>query len=89
MMNPFRRKQAAKAYLETLQMAGGYAVEESRLQSFVEDLTRPPLTFAEHGVAKKFLMDAGYMRLAPADALDPGLKQWVITELGRNYLASL
>ena len=89
MINPLRKKQAAKCYLETLQMAGGYAVEDSRLMSFVDDLIRPPLTYAEHGVAKQDLRNGKYIREATPDALDPGMKQWVITDLGRNYLASL
>ena len=88
MINPLRRKHAAKAYLESLEMAGGYALEDSRLMSFVNDLIRPPLSFAEHGVVKKMLLDKKFMAAAP-DALDEEMKMWVITELGRNYLASL
>lgn len=88
MINPLRRKQAAKCYLESLQMAGGYALEDSRLMSFVDDLIRPPLSFAEHGVVKQMLRDNKFIK-AVEDTLDPGLKQWVITDLGRNYLASL
>jgi hypothetical protein len=88
MINPLRRKQAAKAYLESLQMAGGYALEDSRLMSFVDDLIRPPLSFSEHGVVKQMLRD-GKMIKAVTDALDPEMKMWVITDLGRNYLASL
>ena len=88
MINPLRRKHAAKSYLEALQMAGGYALEDGRLMSFVDDLIKPPLTYAEHGVVKAMLKDGKYMREAP-DQLDPGMKMWVITDLGRNYLASL
>lgn len=88
MTNPLRRKHAAKAYLEALQMAGGYALEDGRLMSFVDDLIRPPLTYAEHGVVKEMLKKGNYMRPAE-DAMDPGMKMWVITDLGRNYLSSL
>jgi hypothetical protein len=88
MINPLRRKQAAKAYLEALQMAGGYALEDGRLMSFVDDLIRPPLSFSEHGVLKAMLKDGHYIRKAE-DAMDPGMTMWVITDLGRNYLSSL
>ena len=88
MTNPLRRKQAAKALLEALQMAGGYALEDSRLLSFVNDLVRPPLDYAEQGVVKAMLRDAGHIREVK-DELDPGMKMWVITDLGRNYLASI
>ena len=89
MTNPLRRKHAAKTYLEALQMAGGYALEDSRLMSFVDDLMRPPLTYAEHGVIKEMLKKGDYMRRAAPDQMDPEMKMWVITDLGRNYLASL
>lgn len=88
MIDPLRRKHAAKAYLEALQMAGGYALEDSRLMSFVDDLIKPPLTYAEHGVVKSMLSDGKYIKTAK-DEMDPGAKLWVITDLGRNYLASL
>ncbi len=86
--NPLRRKQAAKAVLEALHMAGGYALEESRLFSFVGDLLRPPLSFGEMGDTTFRLKDSGLIRTVE-DPLDPGMKMWVITDLGRNYLASL
>jgi len=87
-LNPLRRKQVAKALLEALNMAGGYALEESRMFSFIDDLIRPPLSFTEKGATTQMLKDGGYIRPA-TDALDPGMKMWVITDLGRNYLASL
>lgn len=88
MTNPLRRKQIAKAYLEALQMAGGYALEDSRLTSFCNDLVKPEPTGGEHGVVKAMLRDGHYIRRTE-DAMDPGMVMWVITDLGRNYLASL
>lgn len=88
MINPLRRKQIAKAYLEALVMAGGYALEDSRVMSFVDDLVKPAPKFSEHGVVKEFLKTSGHIRKTE-DALDPGMTMWVVTELGRNYLASL
>jgi hypothetical protein len=88
MVNPLRRKQIAKAYLEALQMAGGYALEDSRLMSFCDDLVKPQPTYAEHGMVKEMLKTGHYIRKTE-DALDPGMTMWVITDLGRNYLASL
>ena len=88
-INPVRRKQASRAMLETLAMAGGYALEDSILLNMVDDLVKPPLSFSEKGVVKKLLLDQGLMKQATPDPLDPELKQWVLTELGRNYLASL
>jgi len=86
--NPVRRKQIARAILEALSMAGGYALENSILISYANDIVKPPLTFGEEGVTLKLLKDSGWIRQA-TDALDPGMKQWVLTDLGRNYLASL
>jgi len=86
--NPLRRKQIVRAMLETLSMAGGYALEDSIFLSYVDDLIKPPLDFGEKGLFKKLCIDEGWMR-AVEDSLDPGLKQYVLTELGRNYLASL
>lgn len=88
MTNPQRRKQITRAVLEALSMAGGYALEESTLFSFVDDLVKPPLQYTEKGLATKFLKDGGFIREV-ADSMDPGMKQWLITELGRNQLASL
>jgi hypothetical protein len=88
MTNPVRKKQAARAVLEALAMAGSYALEQSVLLGFVDDLIKPPLNYAEQGVIIAMLRDAKYIREVP-DSLDKDLKQWVITELGRNFLASL
>lgn len=88
MTNPLRRKQITRTVLETLSMAGGYALEESRMWSFVNDLVKPPLQFTEQGVVAAYLKEAGMIRLAKDDT-DPGLKQWIITDLGKNHLAGL
>jgi hypothetical protein len=88
MVNPVRRRQASRTMLETLAMAGAYALEESVMLGFVNDLIKPPLNFAEQGVVLCSLRDSQYIRQVP-DSLDKNLKQWVITELGRNFLASL
>lgn len=88
MTNPARRKQARRVILETLAMAGNYALEESALLGFVNDRIKPPLNYAEQGVALAGLRDGKYIRKAE-DTLDPEMKQWVITELGRNLLTSI
>lgn len=88
MVNPVRRRQASRTLLDTLAMAGNYALEESVMLGFVNDLIKPPLNFAEQGVVICFLRDSKFIKQVP-DSLDKDLKQWVITELGRNFLASL
>lgn len=88
MVNPVRRRQACRTVLETLAMAGNYALEQSVMLGFVNDIIKPPLNYAEQGVVVAYLKDAGFIRLVP-DSLDKELKQWVIAELGRNFLASL
>lgn len=88
MENPARRIQISRAALEALSMAGSYALEESRLFRFIDDLVKPPLQYTEQGITTKFLKDRGWIREVE-NSMDPGLKQWVITEAGRNQLASL
>lgn len=88
MNNPVRRKQVRRTVLETLKMAGNYALEESTMWGFVNDLIKPPLTYGEQGVTLKELRDGGFIREAQ-DTLDPEMKQWLITELGKNLLTSL
>ena len=88
MNNPVRIQQIRKATLSALQMSGAYALPIDTLWSFVGDLVKPPLSFGEKGVTEQWLVDGGYIRFVP-NTLDPGLKQCVITELGRNLLASL
>ena len=86
--NPLRRKQATKAVLETLAMAGTYALEQSRLMSFTNDLIKPPLDRGEQGVILKLLSDGGFIVRVP-DSLDPELDQWVITDHGKAHLLSI
>lgn len=86
--NPIRRKQVAKAVLEALSMAGGFALEVSRMWNFVDDLVKPPTDLGERGVILTMLKDQQFIRKVE-DKMDPGLEQWVATELGRSYLASL
>lgn len=88
MINPVRRKQVRRTVLETLKMSGNYALEESTMWKFVNDLIKPPLTFGEWGVTLQALKEGGFIREAE-DTLDPGMKQWLITELGKNLLTSL
>lgn len=88
MNNHVRIRQIRRALLEALSMSGHYALPEETLWSYVDDLVKPPLGFSEKGMTLAFLRDGGFIRDAK-DTLDPGLKQWVITELGRNLLASL
>jgi len=88
MTNPIRRKQIIRALLEALSMSGGYALEESLLFNFVDDLVKPPLQYTEKGIATHFCKTAGWIINVP-DTMDPDMKQWLITELGRNQLASI
>jgi hypothetical protein len=88
MINPVRRKQVRRTLLETLKMAGNYALEESTMWGYVNDLIKPPVNFGERGVTLKELRDGGFIREAE-DTLDPEMKQWLITELGKNLLTSL
>lgn len=88
MTNPVRHKQARRAMLEALARAGNYALPEEALLQYVNDLVKPPLNYAEQGVDLAFLRDGGYIRKTE-DSLDPEWTEWVITELGRNLLASL
>ena len=88
MTNPVRVRQIRRHVLEALSMSGNYALEESILFGHVDDLVKPPLSFGERGVTMEFLQKGNFIRNVP-DSLDPSLKQWVITELGKNLLASL
>ena len=88
MNNPVRTQQIRKATLSALAMSGNYALPIDTLWGFVGDLVKPPLQFTEKGVTEKWLTDGDYIRFIP-NTLDPGLKQCVITELGKNLLASL
>ncbi len=86
-MNPVRKKQVLRMILETLEMARGYALESSMLETHVNDLLRPPLTGAEWDHATEHLCAGEYIREVPSD-FDPSLKQWCITERGKTLLRS-
>lgn len=83
-----RRKHIRRVFLQTLKNAGDFALEEATLWSHVDDLVKPPTNLGERGVALKFFKDGDYIR-ATGDSLDPELQQWLITERGKNLLASL
>lgn len=88
MIDVMRRKHIRRCFLQTLKTAGDYALEETTLWQHVDDLVKPPTTYGERGVIIKFFKDGDYIR-AVADSLDPEIVQWVITERGKNLLASL
>lgn len=88
MIDVMRRKHIRRCFLQTLKTAGDYALEESTLWQHVDDLVKPPTNFGERGIMLKFFKDGDYIRKA-ADTLDPEMIQWVITERGKNLLASL
>lgn len=88
MINPARRLSIRRTFLRILKSAGNWAVEEETLWSHVDDLVKPPTTLGERGVTLQFLRDGGFIRAAEA-TLDPDMKEWLLTELGKNLLASL
>lgn len=88
MNNPARRKQVRRTILETLKMAKGYALEESTLLKYVNDLIKPPISIGEWTLTLQDLKSGEYIREAE-DTLDPEMKQWLITEFGKNLLTSL
>jgi hypothetical protein len=88
MTNPARTKLAKKATLEALAMAGNYALPEESLWSYVNSMLKPPAKAEEGAAILEDLKKQEWIR-AVEDTLDPEMKQWVITELGKNVLASL
>lgn len=88
MNNPVRIRQIRRALLNALAMGGGYAIPEELLWGYVDDLVRPPLSFAEKGVTTAFLKDNGYIVKVDSE-IDPGIKQWAVTEKGKTLLASM
>lgn len=87
-MNPARTKQIRRTALSALDMAAPYALPEETLWSHVSDLVRPPLSDVERKETAEFLTAKDFIR-AVRDDMDPELKQWVITEVGKSLLASL
>lgn len=85
MKSPLRTKQIRRAILETLQMAGGYALESEVLQRHVDDLLRPPLQPDEWKAEIEWLGLNEHIRRVTED-MDPGLVQWTITTRGKTLL---
>ncbi len=87
-INPVRRKQALRTLLEVLRMAAPYAVEEQAMFKMVNDLLRPPLHFGERGPMLTQLLKQKFM-VPVEDSLDPELRQFALTELGKTYPTTL
>jgi hypothetical protein len=86
--NPARVKQVRRIVLECLKMAAPYALPVETLQEHCSDLLRPPMTFGEWGVTEAFLSKNAFI-VSIQSAIDPDLKQWAITDLGKTLLATL
>jgi|GEM_PF-2706232 len=86
--NPARRKQVRRIVLEALRHASPYALPVETLQSHCNDLLRPPMNPGEWGVTEAFLAKNAFI-VSIASAIDPDLKQWAITDLGKTLLATL
>lgn len=86
--NPARVKQVRRIVLECLKMASPYALPVETLQEHCSDLLRPPLNFGEWGVTEAFLSKSGFIVSIKSD-IDPDMKQWAITDLGKTLLATL
>ncbi len=86
--NPARRKQVRRIFLEALRHASPYALPVEVLQAHCNDLLRPPMNLAEWGITSAFLCKNGFIVSITSD-IDPDLKQWAITDLGKTLLATL
>jgi len=86
--NPARRKQVRRIVLECLKMASPYALPLETLQEHCSDLLRPPLNFAEWGMTEAFLVKGNFIASIVSD-IDPDLKQFAITDLGKTILSTL
>jgi len=86
--NPARRKQVRRTVLECLKHASPYALANEVLQEHCNDLIRPPINYGEWGMTEKFLKDGGFIVPIQSD-IDPEMKQWAITDLGKTFLKSL
>jgi hypothetical protein len=87
-MNQFRKSDIARAILQTLKHAQGYAVPEPSLRPQVDGMLRPPAKDDEWSAAIDMLAAREAVAAIPSE-LDPELKQWAITERGRVLLATL
>lgn len=87
-VNPARRKQVRRVVLEALRHASPYALANEVLREHVSDLIRPPLNLAEWGMTEKWLSDGGFIVRIESD-IDPDMKQWAITDLGKTLLQTI
>ena len=85
--NPVRRKQVLRTLLEVLAMAAPYALEEEAMFRMVNDLLRPPLQFGERGPTLTQLRTQKFI-VQVEDSLDPELRQFALTDLGKTFLAT-
>jgi hypothetical protein len=85
--SPFRLKQIRRSILETLSMAGGYALEGEALQRHVDDLLRPPLQPDEWTAQITWLSENEHIRRVTED-MDATLVQWTITARGKTLLSA-
>lgn len=86
--NPARNKQIRRTVLEALRFAGGFALAEEVLMEHVSDLVHPALSYGEWGVTTAWLRDNDHIVAVVSD-IDPGMKQWAITEKGKTLLLTL
>ena len=87
-MNQFRKIDIARAILQTLKHAQGYALPEETLRTQVAGLLRPPAKDEEWTAAMDML--AGRESITRIESeLDPELRQFAITERGRVLLQTL
>lgn len=87
-MNPFRKSDIARAVLQTLSHANGWALPEPSLRPQVDGLIRPPTEDAEWTAAVDMLAGREAIK-AIENSLDPEIRQWAITERGRVLLQTL
>lgn len=80
-----RQADVRRHILETLEMAGGYALPEPALRSQVTAMTRPPVGEAEWDEAMGWLQRERAIASVPNE-LDPEMPQWALAERGRVML---
>lgn len=87
-LNPVRRKQVLRTLLDVLKMAYPYALEEQAMFKMVNDILRPPLHFGERGPTLTQLREQKFI-VQVEDSLDPELRQFALTDLGKTFLTTL